>query len=107
MLVSAGSLQAAPLKGRTEATVCQLEGDEAAGVLEEDLDRDRSPGEEDQRPEDHRGGAGAGSPEENNSCVPPVVSPLLVPPQARDRVQSQINLQTNFWSRDTFRPLLL
>lgn len=49
------------LRGTTEATVHLVEADEAAGVLEED--QDRSPGEEDQHPEDHRGGAaGAGSP---------------------------------------------
>lgn len=62
--------------------VCQDEVDEVAGVLEEDLDR--FPGEEDRRPEDHRGGAaGAGSPE----LTPTIFLcsgrlSLLVPPQA-------------------------
>lgn len=43
------------------ATVLPVVVDEAAGVL---VDRDQVPGEVDQHPGDHRGGAsGAGSPE--------------------------------------------
>lgn len=112
MLVSAGSLQVAPLRGRTGVTGRLVEADEAAGVPEEDQDQDQFPGEADQHPEDHRGGAaGAGSPEEKKTLKKtsssPVVSSLLVPPQARDQVQILKNLQTNFWSCDTLRPLLL
>lgn len=75
MLVSAGSLQVAPLRGRTGVTGRLVEADEAAGVPEEDQDQDQFPGEADQHPEDHRGGAaGAGSPEEKKTLKKP---PLL------------------------------
>lgn len=50
------------------------EVDGVAGVLEEDLDWDRSLGEEDRPPGEHRGAAAAaGSPPR-----PPIVSSLLV-----------------------------
>lgn len=80
------SLQVGLLRGTTEATVRLVGVDEAAGVLEED--QDRSPGEEDQHPEDHRGGAaGAGSPEEKNSHDAPLLrsSPPLFGPETRSR----------------------
>lgn len=71
MLVSAGSLQVVPLRGRTGVMGRLVAVDEAAGVPEEDQDQDQFPGEEDQHPEDHRGGAaGAGSPEEKNCNDP-------------------------------------
>lgn len=61
-------MQVAPLPGKRVATALVLV-DEAAGVLAED----RAPGEEDQHPGDHRGGAsGAGSPhsqQENPSIL--------------------------------------
>lgn len=51
------TLQVVPLPGKRVAMVLVLE-DEVVGVLE-----DQAPGEEDQHPGDHRGGAsGAGSP---------------------------------------------
>lgn len=56
--------EVAPPRGKTGVTVRLFEVDVAAGALEDlDLDLDRAPGEEDQHPEDCRGGvSGAGSP---------------------------------------------
>lgn len=78
-----GPTEVAPLRGRTGATARPVEVDEAAGVPE---DRDRPPGEEDQHPEDHRGGAdGAGSPDEKHSHDPRLLRSSLYRPQTESR----------------------
>lgn len=69
-----GPTEVAPLRGRMGVTVHLSEAGEEAGVLEEDQVQDRSLGEEDPQPEDHRGGvAEVGRPKEINSRDPPPI----------------------------------
>lgn len=105
-----GLTEVAPLRGRTGVTAHLSEADEVAGVPEEEQVQDRSPGEEDPHPEDHRGGvAEVGRPKEINSRDPPPIWPShpCWPPTGLRPSPGFEALQTNFWSCDTFRPLLL